>query len=299
MARSAARLEIPLPPSGLSLSHTLDCGQAFCWREESAGVWRGWIADTAVRCCLKDGPGGSVLSIERLAGSLREEQVHRYFGLADDLDAMIATFPKDPWMSQAVAYCSGLRLLRQDPWQTLAVFLCSAVKQIPHIQQIEAALRSRFGQSTPAGHRFPTIEAIASARESQLRALGLGFRAPNLRSTARQLLDGLVDLDAVGRSPDDEALARLQQLAGVGPKIANCVLLFGYARLRAVPVDTWIGKALRHLYYPGIKRLDPEFLRTGVRDHFGPYAGLAQQYLFHWLRNCGRSYLPDRRRIDA
>lgn len=291
-----ATLKIPLPSPGLALAHTLDCGQAFCWREASPGVWLGWIAGVRVRCFIKDGSACPMLHITCLAGKLTLGRASHYFGLGDDLDAIVATFPKDPWMSQAIAYCRGLRLLRQEPWETLAIFLCSAVKQIPHIQQIDAALRSRFGEPTPAGHRFPTVDAIASAKEPDLRAIGLGFRAPNLKRAATQLLEGAVSLDAIATLPDDEALSQLQLLAGVGPKIANCVLLFGYARMRAVPVDTWIAKALRHLYYPRKKHFRPEFLRTEVRDRFGPYAGFAQQYLFHWLRKCGRSYLPPKTR---
>lgn len=285
-------MSIPLPSGGLSLAHTLDCGQVFCWREEQPGIWRGWIGDAAVRCHIEKGHRGDRLSIERLDGALHESDASRYFGLDDDLAAMIATFPDDRWMREAVEHCRGLRLVRQRPWEALAGFLCSAVKRVPHIQQMEAALRARFGQRTPAGHRFPTIEAIAAAPESGLRAAGLGFRAPNLRRTARQLLDGEVSLDAIHQMPDDGALAHLQRLAGVGPKIANCVLLFGYGRCRAFPVDTWIGKALRHLYYPRKRRLSPEFLRTEARDRFGPYAGLAQQYLFHWLRESGHQHLP-------
>lgn len=292
----APPLRIPLPHGGLSLPHTLDCGQVFCWREETPGTWRGWIGDAAVRCRTQESPSGTCLEIESLAGWITEDQVRRYFGFDDDLDAMLATFPDDQWMREAIAHCRGLRLLRQRPWEALACFLCSAVKQVPHIQKMDAALRARCGEPTPAGHLFPTIDAIASAPETRLRAAGLGFRAPNLKRTARQLLDGDVSLDTIREMPDDEALVTLRRLAGVGPKIANCVLLFGYARWRAFPVDTWIGKALHHLYYPRKRRLSPEFLQTEARDHFGPYAGLAQQYLFHWLRRLGHEYLPKRRR---
>jgi len=290
----APTLRLPLPPGGLSLAHTLDCGQAFCWHEESPGVWRGWIADAAARCHIDNRTPHPHLAVECLAGDITDARARHYFGLDDDLDSIVATFPADRWMRHASAHCRGLRLLRQSPWEALAIFICSAVKQVAHIQQIDAALRARFGEPTPAGHRFPTIAAIASAPESQLRAAGLGFRAPNLRQAARQLIDGDADLDAIGRAPDQEALVQLQELAGVGPKIANCVLLFGYARWRAFPVDTWIDRALRHLYYPRKRRLSPEFLRTEARDYFGPYAGLAQQYLFHWLRKVGREHLPPR-----
>ncbi len=290
----ARTLRMPIPSGGLSLPHTLNCGQVFCWREEAPGAWRGWIGDSPARCHIEDKRGDPRLVVEGLDGAPPESAARRYFGIDDDLTAMIATFPDDPWMREAVAHCHGLRLVRQRPWEALACFLCSAVKQVPHIQQMDAALRSRFGESTPAGHRFPTIEAIAAAPESGLRAAGLGFRAPNLQKTARQLLDGEVSLEAIATMADDEALSELQRLRGVGPKIANCVLLFGYGRWRAFPVDTWIGKALRHLYYPRRRRLSPEFLRTVARDRFGPYAGLAQQYLFHWLRHGGHAHLPQR-----
>jgi len=120
---SAQTLRIPIPSGGLSLPHTLNCGQVFCWREDSPGVWRGWIGDAAVRCHIEGDCRGAQIVIEILDGALTGSAARRYFGLDDDLAAMIATFPGDRWMREALAHCRGLRLVRQRPWEALACFL--------------------------------------------------------------------------------------------------------------------------------------------------------------------------------
>ncbi len=239
-----------------------------------------------------------------------------------DLDAVLKTFPNDEPMNNAVAACRGLRVLRQDPWECLASFILSSTKQIVQIRQIVALLCERFGepvfslsskkggegrgeeascfeikipspQPSPrlGGVReknsicfaFPTPQRIAALTEAELRACKMCFRAPNLLAAARQIAEGKFDLEKIRRLDYAEARAELMKLRGVGGKIADCVLLFAYGFDSAFPVDVWIERALQRLYFPRRRASEPR-LRRFAATHFGPHAGYAQQYLFHYMR---------------
>lgn len=215
--------------------------------------------------------------------------MHGYFRFEEDLGSVLDTFPDDPPMRAAVASSRGLRLLRQDPWECLASFICSSTKQIVQIRQIVASVCERFGDpvDVPAGHEpaysFPAPERIAAAGEAELRACKMGFRAPNLRRAARMIAENEMDLRSLADRRTAEARDDLMRLPGVGRKIADCVLLFAYGRQDAFPVDVWVMKALRRLYFRR-RRVTPRRLRTFAATHFGPHAGYAQQYLFHYMR---------------
>jgi N-glycosylase/DNA lyase len=180
-------------------------------------------------------------------------------------------------------------LLRQEPWECLASFILSSTKQIIHIRQIVETLCRRYGAivTPPAGgvpaFAFPTPARLAACSEAELRASGMGFRAPYLRAAARAVAGGELDLANLDRLALDDARARLISLHGVGRKIADCVLLFALGFDAAFPVDVWILKALRELYFPR-RRKTPRELLAFTEAHFGPHAGYAQQYLFHFMR---------------
>jgi N-glycosylase/DNA lyase len=192
-------------------------------------------------------------------------------------------------MRTAVTACRGLRLLRQEPWECLASFILSSTKQIVQIQQIVALLCERFGEPllVPPGHApvcsFPTTDRLAACAESDLRGCKMGFRAPNLLRTAKMISAGEINLASLHTRTVDDARAELLKLPGVGNKIANCVLLFAYGFQQAFPVDVWVMKALRELYFPK-RRVNAKRLARFTATHFGPNAGYAQQYLFHYMR---------------
>ena len=212
-----------------------------------------------------------------------------YLQVDVQLADILATFPDDEPMRRSVESCRGLRLLRQEPWECLASFICSSTKQITQIQQIISLLCQRFGESlaVPAGvaavRAFPTAARLAAATEGELRECKLGFRAPYLAATARKLARGEVELARLPELPLEQARAQLITLPGVGVKIANCVLLFAYGFPRAFPVDVWISRGLRQLYFPKRRPKLARLLRFS-QTHFGPHSGYAQQYLFHYLR---------------
>jgi N-glycosylase/DNA lyase len=212
----------------------------------------------------------------------------RYFALDHPLPEICASFPADPAMTAAAQFCRGLRIVRQPAWECVATFITSAMKQVPHIAQISHTLRRRFGRrlACASGEVFayPTPEAIARLDEAALRACALGFRAKNLLGAARMIADGKVDLAQIARLDDTEARAELCRLPGVGEKVANCALLFGFERVRAFPIDVWIERVLRQLYFPRKRKVTTQRLRTFTAEYFGPYGGYAQQYLFHHAR---------------
>jgi N-glycosylase/DNA lyase len=267
-----------------NLAATLNSGQSFRWQYRH-GFWEGAIGLHWVRLEQRDRA-----IFARTAVCVSDwNWLTEYLQVEVDFDSILLSFPDDEPMRRSVSACRGLRLLRQDPWECLASFILSSTKQIVQIQQIVARLCERFGPSLnvppgfPAAYGFPGPERIAAASEADLRACKMGFRAPNLLATAKMLRDRQVDLNALHRRNLAEARAELLRLPGVGAKIANCVLLFAYGFPEAFPVDVWVMRALRQLYFPG-RRFTLKRLREFTATHFGPNAGYAQQYLFHYMR---------------
>jgi N-glycosylase/DNA lyase len=266
------------------LAATLTSGQAFRWRHVD-GAWEGVVGGRWVRLSQDENRIHAETSVD--AGDW--DWLRHYLQLDVDLAKVFETFPQDEPIRCSIASCTGLRLLRQEPWECLASFICSSTKQIVQIQQIIALLCRRFGEpvAVPPGHdpawSFPDFRRLADAAETDLRECKLGFRAPYLLNSAKKLRDGEVDLNAMHAVSLDEARAQLMQLPGVGTKIANCVLLFGYGFQQAFPVDVWVMRALRELYFPK-RRVKLPRLRHFSETYFGTHSGYAQQYLFHYMR---------------
>jgi N-glycosylase/DNA lyase len=281
-------IEISAPDFDLAM--TLDSGQVFHWQKVGGG-FVGTIGDLPVYV----EQGGSVLKVRCGATPqpTRETRVlprivSHYFALDHPLAEICASFPADPIMTAACDFCRGLRIIRQPKWECLATFICSSMKQVAHIRQISLALRKRFGEPRQIGggvlHTFPSAQRIARAFEKQLRACALGYRAKHLRATAQLVSSGECNLEAWSALSDAELGKRLSALPGVGAKIANCVMLFGYQRLRAFPIDVWIERVLRQQYFPRRKKIATQRLREFSETYFGEHGGYAQQYLFHHAR---------------
>jgi N-glycosylase/DNA lyase len=276
--------QLVFPVKHFDLGMTLASGQTFRWRRDSDS-WAGLIGPRWVR--LRQTNEG--IRAETAASDDDWQWLRHYLQLEVDLEQILASFPEDQPMRDSVAACRGLRLLRQDPWECLASFICSSSKQIVQIEQIVELLCRRFGEPVARAnsmepiHAFPSAERLADASEAELRACKMGFRAPYLFNTARKLAAGELDLSKLGELPLEEARMALMNLPGVGVKVADCVLLFAYGFQQAFPVDVWIMKALRQLYFPKRHPKLPR-LRRFSQTHFGPYSGYAQQYLFHYMR---------------
>jgi N-glycosylase/DNA lyase len=276
------------------LEKTLNSGQVFHW-EKAGGGFVGTIGDVAAYVEEEN----DVLKV-RFGGTpkpTRETRVlpgmiAHYFALDHPLQQICASFPNDPTINAARDFCRGLRIIRQPKWECLATFICSSMKQVTHIRQISLALRNRFGERRKIGsrvvHTFPSPQRIARASESQLRECKLGYRAKNLRATAQLVSSGECDLESWSTLPDSDLRNNLCELPGVGVKIANCVMLFAYERVRAFPIDVWIERVLRQRYFPRRKKMTAQQLREFSETYFGEHGGYAQQYLFHHARITSR-----------
>ncbi|MGE5208540.1 MAG: DNA-3-methyladenine glycosylase family protein [Alphaproteobacteria bacterium] len=283
---------IKIRATDFDLEKTLDSGQVFHWQKAGTG-FVATIGDRAVYVeqngeSLRVRFGEMAKSPPRLVSGI----VECYFALDHPLAEICDSFPKDPVMNAARDFCRGLRVIRQPKWECLATFICSSMKQVAHIRQISLALRKRFGEPRRAGsnvvYTFPSPRRIAEASDSALRECALGYRAKNLHATARLVSSREADLEAWKKLGDDELREQLCALPGVGPKIANCVMLFGYERLSAFPIDVWIERVLRKQYLPRRKKMTAQRLRKFSETYFGQHGGYAQQYLFHHARMASR-----------
>ena len=271
------------------LAKTLDSGQVFHWQKVGNG-FVGTIGDLPVYVTQED----DVLKVRCGATPARSPRrplpriVAHYFALDHPLVEICATFPDDPIMTAAGDFCRGLRIIRQPKWECLATFIFSSMKQVAHIRQISAALRKRFGEQRAIDdhvvYTFPSPQRIARATEKELRQCKLGYRAKNLRATAQLVSSGECNLKAWTALSDAALREQLCALPGVGAKIANCVMLFAYERLRAFPIDVWIERVLRQQYFPRRKKMTAQQLREFSETYFGEHGGYAQQYLFHHAR---------------
>jgi N-glycosylase/DNA lyase len=283
-------IEVSAPDFDLTM--TLNSGQVFHWEQVGDGFC-GTIGESAVyveQC-------GATLSAQVASASSRCFEKHaqdalatiaRYFALDHPLEEICASFPQDPVMKAARDFCRGLRIIRQPKWECLATFICSSMKQVTHIRQISRALRQRFGKKEEiCGHEvfsFPSPDRLARTSEAELRKCGLGYRARNLLTTAKLIASREVNLDSWQSLPDHELLEQLCDLPGVGAKVANCVMLFTYERIKAFPIDVWIERVLREKYFPKGPKATRVDLAEFAANYFGPCGGYAQQYLFHHAR---------------
>jgi N-glycosylase/DNA lyase len=295
-------LPIGAPLSERVLAEILDGGQAFRWNRQVDGTWLGVFGNTVVRL-QRDGTGNvSWASPVKLTPGA-EPALVRYFGLDREAHALADSLPwrSDAHLATCLAQLPGLRILRQPFGETLLSFLCSATKQIVQIKQMLELLAERHGaplarvrvpanDETPAHsvtiYRLPSWAELAEIPEAELRRCLLGFRARFISETARFLAANPGWLEETESLPYAAAKERLCSLSGVGEKVADCVLLFGAGQLEAFPVDVWILKTMASRY--GLSGWKPGQVAHFGRIHFGPLAGLAQQYLFAFERMTAR-----------
>jgi len=267
----SARLRIPL----FSLQHTLECGQFFRFTK----ILDAYLVQSSDR----------IFSVRQKGDFLFYEGVEepfliQFFRLEDDLNSIYEEIDVDPIVHRAIEEYRGTRLIRQDPWECLISFLCSSAKAIPHIRSIIEMLCRYCGErvffKNHISYGFPKPDCVENPL--QLEPVRAGFRTSYLLK-ASQCIDRrkLVSLKSL---PYKEAREELMTLSGVGKKVADCTLLYSLDFLEAFPMDTWIKKGLRKTYFKG-KKTGERAMEEFVFNHFGPYAGYAQLYLFHYWRD--------------
>ncbi len=220
---------------------------------------------------------------------VEEPFVVRFFRLDEDLNSIYQEIDRDPVIHQAIEKYRGLRMIRQDPWECLISFLCSSAKAITQIRSMIEALCKASGKKISwgnhMGYGFPDPHCMETPL--QLEPVKAGFRTKYLVKTSQCIdRDDLLSLRSL---PYQEARKRLMSLSGVGKKVADCTLLYSLDFLEAFPMDTWIRKGLRTYYFRG-KKTGEKVMEEFVSSHFGPYAGYAQLYLYHFWRHQPREY---------
>ena len=275
------------------LDFSLCCGQVFRWRKVD-GWWYGIVGRNVVkvRQC------GGELEFENVSG----EFVRSYFGLNDDLAQISRCIGKDDYVRQALGRFEGLRIVRQVPWECLISFICATYKNIAAIELMLRKLSVKFGEKQVFdGHEFylfPTFETLADASENSLKECGLGYRAKYVQATAKKIRDEKIVLEDLKNLPYLEARKALLEFSGVGLKVADCVLLFSLEKTEAFPVDVWVKRVILNHYKDQlpevfVKKLQSHNSLTNgeyqkisdfARSYFGPYAGYAQEYLYHFER---------------
>jgi N-glycosylase/DNA lyase len=254
------------------LDQILDCGQSFRWEKTGDNEYSGVAFGLARTVSMS----GDELTVHGAATDEFNRVWRMYFDLDRDYTALKATLAEDPIMAKAVEYAPGIRVLRQEPWEALCSFILSQNNNIPRIKGLVKRLCEGFGQpiEAPTGtaYSFPGPEVLAGKTVEDLAPIRAGFRAKYILDAAEKVATDEVPLKKLALAETKEAKAKLQAIHGVGPKVADCTLLYGLAHADAVPEDVWIKRALAALY-PG-----------GFPKRFAPFAGIAQQYLFHYVR---------------
>lgn len=257
--------------TSLDLGETLDCGQSFRWRDNGDGSFTGVAYEKLVTVSIQNGD----LHIENITEQDFEKIWRNYFDLDLDYDSIKSSIGEiHPVLKEASAYAPGIRILRQEPWEALCTFIISQNNNIKRIKGIVDRLCTTFGNKIGDTdfYTFPKPETLAKLTPVDLAPLRAGFRNKYIIDASRKVATGEVDLEKCKNIPYDDARAELCKIKGVGNKVADCTLLFGMHRIEAFPIDVWMRRAMERLF-PGM---------TG--EDFGEYAGIAQQYIFHYAR---------------
>lgn len=264
-----------------NLTHIFECGQCFRWIRLEDGSYRGVVRGKSVRVSQE----GDVLYIENSGIQDFVDIWFDYFDLGTDYSNIKSLLEKDPIMREAIETGYGIRILRQDFWEMLISFIISANNMIPRIMKTVESLSMLKGQciDMQEGHYgFPPVEALAAATLEELQQCKAGFRCKYILGTSRLMLEGKVTPEALGGLDTDGARKALMTMPGVGPKVADCILLFSGVKFDVFPTDVWVKRVMEELYFKreaGLKEI-----QQLADTNFGGLKGYAQQYLFYHAR---------------
>lgn len=267
-------------PPHFTLSALFECGQCFRFyplnkeKTKYGGIAHGQYIELERR--------GRDVWLYNLSMSDFKSVFYDYFDLAFDYDACIASFPKDEYLTRAVRFGDGIRILHQEPFEALCSFILSQNNNIPRIRSLIESLCRAYGSPIDCGgkvgYSFPCAKRLAQIKETDLRALKVGFRAAYLTDAAQKVADGTVSFSRIESLSTEDGIRELCKIKGVGLKVASCVLLFAFRKYDSFPIDVWMKRILSAHYPPDTDKA-----------YFGQYAGIAQQYLFHYERNIDKS----------
>lgn len=253
----------------LDLDLTLDCGQAFRWERQSDGSWSSVVKGVFLNIHKE----GNTVTLRNTTKNNFENIWMDYFDFNKDYVKICDTLKQDSLLAPTVDAYYGIRILNQDSWETLCSFVISQQNNIKRIKGIIARLCRTYGDEVKNGfYSFPSPEKLSNLTVSDFEALGTGYRAKYLEKLSKDVASEKIDLEKIKALTLDEARKELLNIYGIGIKVANCALLFGFGFYDAFPVDVWMKRVME--YYP-----------DGLPECFDGIGGIAQQYLFHWARN--------------
>ena len=265
-----------------SLDQTLGCGQVFRWERTEEGWWYGVVEGRVIKIRQDE----STIVFE----GAKTAFIRHYFSLDLDLEEVIKTIDKDPFIHEAISRCNGLRLVRQPPWECTVSYICSTNSNIPTIRRRIASIAKQFGKAIEFEEKtyytFPDPSSISCEGLEGLTECKLGYRQPYVFGTSCSVFNEKQWEETIRRLPYEDARKELMKLHGVGPKAADCILLFAFQKNEAFPVDVWIRRIIQQNYIKtlnleaGLTNRDYDTIRRFAREHFGKYCGYAQEYLY-------------------
>ena len=271
------------------LPHIFDCGQCFRWNKQDDGSYTGIFKGNLLNVQKED----NTVTFKGVCNGDIQEVVTDYFDINRDYEQIKQTLSKiDKNVSNSIKYGEGIRILNQDLWETIISFIISANNNIPRIKGIIERLCLNYGNEInwngETYYTFPTPEQLKDVTVQDYRKLGLGFRDVRLYETTHMILEKKVDLQKLRKESDTlKVREQLLTLSGVGPKVADCILLFSdLKRLEVFPIDVWVRRVMNELYIKNEDetKVNKKQIEKLAQEKFGNLAGIAQQYLFYWKR---------------
>ena len=272
-----------------NLEHIFECGQCFRWNKNDDGGYTGVVKENVIDIKMI----GNDVYVKSYGNDDLKSLFYDYFDMNRDYEKIKIKLRKiDEHMDKSISYGDGIRLLNQDLWETIISFIISANNNIPRIKGIIERISKRFGNKIQWNGReyytFPTPEQLSKAEVEDLRNLGLGFRDVRVYETTQMVVNGEIDFGKLHAEKDTQIVRDdLLKLPGVGPKVADCILLFStLKRLDVFPIDVWVRRVMNDLYIHNKdeNKVDKKMVLNIANEKFGNLCGIAQQYLFYWKR---------------
>ena len=277
-----------------NLVHIFECGQCFRWNKNEDGSYVGVIESSVIKVKKEDDQ--IIFTGKSIAGKF-EETIKKYFDLDTNYNEYKTKLSAiDEYLKESINFGEGIRILRQDLWECIISFIISANNNIPRIKKIIEKLSLNYGEKIEFEgkeyYTFPSPENLSKASVEDLRNLGLGFRDKRIFNTTKMILEKQVDLENIkNMNTTDEMREELLKLDGVGPKVADCILLFALKRVDVFPIDVWVRRVMNDLYIhnENEEKVNKKELQKLAEEKFLGLSGIAQQYLFYWKRENGKS----------
>jgi N-glycosylase/DNA lyase len=265
-----------------SLKHTFECGQCFRWRKSDDGSYTGIVAGKKVSVSIHD----KDLVIENCTKEEYENVWYDYFDLGTDYAAIKRCVSKDEYMKEAVKFGWGIRILKQEFWEVMISFIISANNHIPRIKNIIMQLSEIYGQKCVAQSKeyfsFPEAHLIASSTIDEVDRCRAGYRSKYIHKVSEYIKDNPISKELLQSEDSDIARKHLMKYPGIGPKVADCILLYSGTKFDIFPTDKWVKRVMEELYFK--RQASMSEIHQFAKQYFGENAGYAQQYLFYYAR---------------